>query len=360
MYGFLVVAVLALGGCGALYCWMKRRGQMLLAQDELAQGLAEGYPPAKIAAVGEPFPEFSYPAADGGLCRLEDFRGEPVLVVHWNPECEFCEALAPELARIRKVKLALLAYGDAESNRRLLERHGLRASIGLLGESDPPAPLGMLGTPVAYLLDAQGRVARPLAQGAEEVLELARWAEGGWRARSLARSRLLRDGLKPGTAAPAFALPDLDGRTVSLEFYRGSRVLLVFSDPECGPCDELAPELARFERAHRGRGPAVLMVSRGEAARNREKAAAHGIEFPVLLQEHWKLSAAYGIFATPAAYLIGEDGRIEKGVAVGPGPVVDLARAAIRTPGAIKRRLWGGAPLRACEWKGAGSGDEVR
>lgn len=318
---------------------MKRRGEQLLAQDALEHELAEFYARAKIAPVGRVFPEFCYPAPDGSSCRLSDFRGEPVLVVHWNPECEFCEALAPELARIRRLKMILLAYGSPEANRALLERHGLRASIGLLGEADPPEPLEMLGTPVAYLLDADGRVARPVAQGADEVLELARSAEGGWRVRSLRKSRLVRDGLKPGSVAPGFTLPDLDGRPVSLEAYRGSRVLLVFSDPDCGPCDELAPELARFEREHRGRGLAVLMISRGDAEVNRRKAQAHGIEFPVLLQERWKLSVEYGIFATPAAFLIGEDGRIEKEAAVGAAAILALAQAGIRKAQRISELL---------------------
>src|SRR5262249_11209041 len=50
--------------------------------------------------------------------------------------------------------------------------------------------------------------------------------------RSLARSKLKRDGLKAGTVAPNFRLPRLDGHgDLSLEELRGQRVLLVFSDP---------------------------------------------------------------------------------------------------------------------------------
>src|SRR5207247_6303020 len=67
--------------------------------------------------------------------------------------------------------------------------------------------------------------------------------------RSLARSRIKRDGLKAGTPAPDFRLPRLDGRgDLSLENLRGRRVLLVFSSPHCGPCDALAPALQKFHR----------------------------------------------------------------------------------------------------------------
>src|SRR3954467_2090348 len=50
---------------------------------------------------------------------------------------------------------------------------------------------------------------------------------------SLARSKIKRDGLKAGTAAPEFRLPRLDGRgDLELTELRGTRVLLVFSNPE--------------------------------------------------------------------------------------------------------------------------------
>src|SRR6266516_1302283 len=48
--------------------------------------------------------------------------------------------------------------------------------------------------------------------------------------RSLARSKIKRDGLKAGTPAPDFRLPRLDGGELSLAALRGRRVLLVFSD----------------------------------------------------------------------------------------------------------------------------------
>ena len=40
-------------------------------------------------------------------------------------------------------------------------------------------------------------------------------------------------GLSPGTEAPAFTLPDLSGRSVSLETLAGRKVLLAFASPHC-------------------------------------------------------------------------------------------------------------------------------
>src|SRR5439155_7457762 len=54
--------------------------------------------------------------------------------------------------------------------------------------------------------------------------------------RSLAGSRLNRNGLTPGTKAPDFRLPRVDGGMLALAEYRGRRLLLVVSSPDCQPC----------------------------------------------------------------------------------------------------------------------------
>lgn len=140
--------------------------------------------------------------------------------------------------------------------------------------------------------------------------------------RSLKGSRLNREGLARGTAAPRFLLPRVGGGELSLDEYAGRRVLLVFSDPGCGPCNTLAPELER--RSRQTAGTPILMVSRGGAEANLRKIEEHDLTFPVVLQQHWEVSRAYGKFVTPIAYLIDEDGRIAAPVAVGVDPILKL------------------------------------
>jgi peroxiredoxin len=141
--------------------------------------------------------------------------------------------------------------------------------------------------------------------------------------RSLARSRVKRDGLKAATSAPSFRLPRLDGGELSLEELRGKRVLLVFSDPHCGPCQMLAPQLEKFHREH----PeiSVVMISRGEPKENRAKAKENELTFPVVLQQRWEVSRLYAMFATPIAYLIDEAVIVARDVAVGVEPILALA-----------------------------------
>lgn len=138
---------------------------------------------------------------------------------------------------------------------------------------------------------------------------------------SLSKSRLKRDGLAPGTPAPDFRLPRVDGGELSLSEFRGRPVLLVFSDPNCGPCDALAP---RLEQRARTEDVAVVMVSRGDLAANRAKVAQHRLTFPVGLQQHWEVSREYAMFATPIGYWIDEEGIVSAPVAMGPDGILAL------------------------------------
>jgi peroxiredoxin len=137
-------------------------------------------------------------------------------------------------------------------------------------------------------------------------------------------SAATREGVKVATRPPHLRLPDLQGRVVSLEEYRGRRVLLVFTDPQCEACDELAPYLISLHRQRQENGLAVILVGRGNAEENRRKAQQHGFQFPVMIQGKRRLSKKFGIFETPFAYLVGEDGVITRDVAVGRDAVLRL------------------------------------
>jgi peroxiredoxin len=348
LLGVLLVAVVSLGWL--LLHVLRQQGRLLLRIEALearsgASDTPGGGDPRGGLPLATPFPSFRLAGLEGEDISLEDFQGKRVLLVHWSPECGFCRQIAADLARLRgdlsrrRTELVLVSYGSPEANRALLELHGLRSPVLLQHEGQTVAGFARMGTPVAYLLDEKGRIAKPVAVGANEVLELAEEAAGRRRRltseRPLSESLIEREGLKAGTPAPAFELPDLAGRTVSLAEHRGRRVLLVFTDPECGPCDALLPDLARLDRDHGHDGLVLVLVSRGGVEENRRKADASGVEFPVLLQPGWRLSKEYGIFATPVAFLVDEAGVIERDVVRGPAEVLALAQTALNTEGRV-------------------------
>ena len=97
-----------------------------------------------------------------------------------------------------------------------------------------------------------------------------------------------------------------------------------------------------LEQVARQRGSLqVLLVSRGEREANQAKAAQHGLTFPILLQQQWEISRAYGMFATPIAYpssLLSEPWRTLYGLNPMVGVVEGFRWALVGTdtaPGAI-------------------------
>jgi peroxiredoxin len=344
LYGSLLGLVLLsqLGLWAVLFQVVKQQGRMLLRLDDLGHRHQTQLPvlnPAAAAGpkIGDPVTSFRLPSLAGQEVSLDDLRGKDVLLVNWSATCGFCDLIAPDLAEHqaalveRGVQLVLISRGDPVANLQLLQQHRLDCPILIQPDGASLDVFRNQGTPVACLLDAEGRVARPLVIGANDVpllvRELATASSNKHRLpgeRPLSESHIVRDGLKPGTEAPTFTLPDLDGEPVTLQEFRGRRVALVFTDPHCGPCDALAPELVGLTAACRAVDLGLIMVGRGDPTEARQKAEQYGFDFPVVLQQRWEISRAYGIFATPVAFLIDENGVIEREVAQGADAVVAL------------------------------------
>jgi len=116
------------------------------------------------------------------------------------------------------------------------------------------------------------------------------------------------------------------GGEIELDAYRGRRLLLVFSDPQCRPCRELMPELESLRK--RTPDIEVLVVSRGEIEAVKAEFADRPVSFPVAVQRRWEISRRYGMFATPIGYLIDEAGVLASDVATGSVAILVLLASA--------------------------------
>lgn len=366
---FVLLLCLVVGlGCWLGFQLVRQSGRMLLRLEALEhrmEQLAAGgvhSPAASREAVASPRgltlgsagPDFALPDLTGQRHALSDFRGRKLLVIFFDPGCGFCQRMGPELEKLPldgadgKPFRLLISTGGAERNRGLASEHALRCPVLLQEATEVASAYQAHGTPMGYLLDEDGRIASPLAVGAQALLRLAdgkpfalpepNGNDHGPRVgtRDLSQSRIPRGGLNPGTPAPDFRLPTLEGRELSLAEFRGRKVLLVFSDPRCGPCQVLMPLLEGLSGTDGGagvrrNGSQVVVISRGDVAENREKADRHGVTFPIALQRKWEISKQYGMFATPVGYLIDEEGVIAAPVATGPEPILELARSAAGT-----------------------------
>jgi methylamine dehydrogenase accessory protein MauD len=144
-----------------------------------------------------------------------------------------------------------------------------------------------------------------LLLGALRAVALLRWRVAQLEA--ITPSRLGRSGLSQGKKAPDFALPSISGGEMALQGYAGHKLLLVFMQPGCGPCQHIVPEL---DRLHRAGDVQVLVIQNGDVEAIRQWAKKHRPHFPVALQERFNLSKRYEVFATPFAFLIDEQGVI--------------------------------------------------
>jgi peroxiredoxin len=138
-------------------------------------------------------------------------------------------------------------------------------------------------------------------------------------------------GLAVGAEAPEFELPDLAGEPVTLAALRepGLPVLLLFSDPACGPCKTLLPEVGHWQERW-GNQLTLAVVSNASLEQNRASAAEHDLTV-VLSQEQHDVSLAYGALGTPMAVLVDAEGRVASSVVAGEAAIAELVAQAVST-----------------------------
>ena len=140
------------------------------------------------------------------------------------------------------------------------------------------------------------------------------------------------EGLPVDTPAPSFELPNLQGEKLTLGTLRSQSeqpvpVMLLFTDPSCGPCNDLLPEVGRWQEKYQGKLTVALM-SGGDSEENRVKAQEHGLR-NVLLQEDWEIADTYRVGGTPSAVLVGAEGTIASPVAGGVEAIKRLLARAV-------------------------------
>jgi peroxiredoxin len=118
-----------------------------------------------------------------------------------------------------------------------------------------------------------------------------------------------------GAPAPSFEVRRPDGSSDSLARHKGSVVVLNFWATWCPPCKDEMPALERLYRENRSRGLVVLGIDQGESASVAGAfARAHGITFPILLDEDQRYASSYVSVGLPTTVVVGRDGRVVKGI----------------------------------------------
>ncbi len=109
--------------------------------------------------------------------------------------------------------------------------------------------------------------------------------------------------LKVGSKAPEFLLPDGNGGTVSLEDYRGKKVVLYFypKDSTSGCTREACAfneNLAKLKK----KGAVVIGVSVDSPSSHRKFSEKYGLAFPLASDEKKALVKKYGVWKEKSLY----------------------------------------------------------
>ena len=112
--------------------------------------------------------------------------------------------------------------------------------------------------------------------------------------------------------APPFTLKDSEGKTVSLEDYKGKVVLLNFWATWCGPCKIEIPWFVAFEQKYKEKGFSVVGVSMDEEGWNTVKPflAEEKINYRVLLGNDSVGTLYGGVDSLPTTFVIDREGQI--------------------------------------------------
>ncbi len=145
--------------------WIERLVARTLAADPEESGLP----------IGAEAPELELPSLAGEPVSLSELRGHQTLLLFWNPSCGFCRSMHEDLLawerddRNGAPELVVVSSGDEESTR----AEGFRSLVLLDERYEAGGAFGAGGTPMAVLLDAEGRVASEVVAGADAVLAIA-------------------------------------------------------------------------------------------------------------------------------------------------------------------------------------------
>lgn len=131
-------------------------------------------------------------------------------------------------------------------------------------------------------------------------------------------------GLPLDSVAPAFELAAYEGgrRSLAELLGHGKPLLLIFTNPNCGPCVVLFEEVKEWQRAH-SEQLTIALISFGTIKENFVNVARNRLG-QVLLQQEREVAEKYGANVTPTAIVVNSNGRIASPVAAGADEIRKL------------------------------------
>lgn len=118
---------------------------------------------------------------------------------------------------------------------------------------------------------------------------------------------------------PAFILPDLSGKPVSLADHKGKTIFLNFWAVRCPPCREEMPSMQKLHEKLGGKDLIILAVALDEEGKAKVKPFIEkgGYTFKILLDPEGRVASKYNVWNIPTTFIIDKKGKVVRRV-VGP------------------------------------------
>ena len=326
----LVVAVSYLIKISAHQTKMDERVEMLeaLSAGDIPKTRDEAGDPHDGLPIGAVFPDFTLGDRNSKPVSLDRLLADrkPIVFFFVGPSCLPCRALMPEIAEWHtelgdRINFAVVTTGTREENAAKLE---IPYSIPVLfqEERELAEALSAKWTPTAMFVRSDGRVGSHLAAGDRAVRDLI----------SKIRHADLTDRFvhvtnghshgkpKIGTRVEEFSIDDISGRTLTSDDLTGKETLAVFWSRTCPHCINMMKGLREWDLNKGPHEPNLIVFSEGEPAEH----AKLGLKSPVVIDNGYETASELGMFGTPSAVLIDEEGYIVSEAAIGSANIWSL------------------------------------
>lgn len=303
-----------------------RRIEMLeiLSGENVSVDHDEAADPNNGLPIGAPLPEFELAKIGGGSIDSRSLAdsGRPSLLFFVGPDCKPCASLYPEMEKWSEefgddIDLWVVSRGDAESN--LAKFNGsLTDRLLLQSEREAAELLRARWTPTAILVGPTGRIASNPAVGDNLIRELM----------DKIRIRIdkatdefidVRVGSASGRKSfignliPEFSVEDIHGHTVTDADLKGKEALAIFLAKNCRHCKQMAEEIVRREEGEHPNARDLFVFSDSDV----ETLRNYGLSSRVIYDPGFELAKSFGMYGSPSAVLINEEGRIVSESAIG-------------------------------------------
>ncbi|AMY54917.1 thioredoxin-dependent thiol peroxidase [Rhodococcoides fascians] len=144
--------------------------------------------------------------------------------------------------------------------------------------------------------------------------------------------------LEPGDTAPAFTLPDADGKDVSLADYAGKKVIVYFYPAASTPgCTKQACDFRDSLAELNGEGLEVIGISPDKPAKLAKFRDKEDLTFPLLSDEEKTTLQAWGAFGEKKNYGKVYEGVIRSTFLVDEAGKIEVAQYNVRATGHVAK-----------------------